>query len=232
MSRILLLEDDPGIVDGLSYALNMAGYELGVARSLAEARQALKSGQSFDLLLLDVTLPDGLGFDLCAQVRGTGSGVPIIFLTASDDELSVVRGLDTGGDDYISKPFRLQELLSRIRALLRRAAEREQGSDGVIRCGNISIEPIKSRVSKDGVTVNLTAGEYRLLCLLIKNVNCTLTRSAILDSLWDGYGCFVDDNTLSVYVRRLREKLEDDASEPKHLLTVRGFGYQWKEGMS
>ena len=183
MSRILLLEDDAGIVDGLSYALNMAGYELTVARSLAEARQALKSGLLFDLLLLDVTLPDGLGFDLCAQVRGAGSVVPIIFLTASDDELSVVRGLDTGGDDYISKPFRLQELLSRIRALLRRAAEREQGSDGLIRCGNICIEPIKSRVTKDGVTVNLTAGEYRLLCLLIKNVNITLTRSSILNSL-------------------------------------------------
>lgn len=227
MNNILLLEDDPSIVDGLSYALNMAGYQLTATRCLSEARRELGSGQSFDLLLLDVTLPDGLGFDLCSEVRATGSVVPIIFLTASDDELSVVRGLDTGGDDYISKPFRLQELLSRIRALLRRASAEQES--GIIRCGRVCIEPMKSRATLDGAVLSLTAGEYRLLCLLIKNVNRTLTRSQILDSLWDGYGCFADDNTLSVYVRRLRQKLEDDPSSPKHLLTVRGFGYQWKE---
>ena len=230
MPRLLLLEDDFGLIDGLSYALKREGYALTVARTLSEARRALRE-ESFQLLLLDVTLPDGTGFELCGELRSRGSSVPIVFLTASDQELSVVRGLDLGGDDYITKPFKLLELLSRIRALLRRSA-RSGGEPPVrelIRCGGLCIELLKSRVTLDGRPVELTHAEYRLLCLLAENAGQTVTRAAILDALWDGSGCFVDDNTLSVYIRRLREKLERNPSEPQHLLTVRGFGYRWRE---
>ncbi len=230
MARLLLLEDDIGLVDGLGYALKREGYELCVARTVAEARRALAE-QSFELLLLDVTLPDGSGFSVCQEQRSAGSAVPIIFLTAADEELSVVRGLDLGGDDYITKPFKLLELLSRIRALLRRSSQgRNEPSDReLIRSGGLCIELLKSRVTMEGRPVELTHAEYRLLCLLARNAGQTLTRSAILDQLWDGSGSFVDDNTLSVYIRRLREKLEREPSEPEHLLTVRGFGYTWKE---
>lgn len=230
MARLLLLEDDIGLVDGLSYALRREGYELTVARTVAQARLALAEG-SFELLLLDLTLPDGSGFSVCEELRRRGAAVPIIFLTAADEEMSVVRGLDLGGDDYITKPFKLLELLSRIRALLRRSSRgvEEPSARELIRCGGLCIELLKSRVTLDGRPVELTHAEYRLLCLLARNAGQTVTRSAILDELWDGSGCFVDDNTLSVYIRRLREKLERDPSEPEHLLTVRGFGYRWKE---
>ena len=200
------------------------------AASLAEAARAVSENGDLALLILDVTLPDGNSFTLCEKLRQAGNRVPILFLTAADDEVSVVRGLDSGGDDYMAKPFRLQELLSRIRALLRRASVRPMQPDGgVLLSGDLCIEPMKSRATLRGRPVSLTAGEFRLLCLLVEHADQTLTRSAILDALWDGCGSFVDDNTPSVYVRRLREKLEDDPSAPQRLVTVRGFGYRWKE---
>ena len=177
--------------------------------------------------LLDVTLPDGTGFDVCNKVRKQGNQIPIIFLTASDEEVNIIRGLDSGGDDYITKPFKLGELCSRIRALLRRAGTASTSS--MIECGDISIDLYGSRVLLKGQPLDLTSAEYRLLCLLVRNANRTVTRDNIMNELWDNTSDFVDDNTLSVYVRRLREKIETIPSQPEHLITVRGFGYQWKE---
>lgn len=228
MQRLLLLEDDISLVDGLTYSLNKNGFEIQVARTMKEAEKLLAERKSFDLLLFDVTLPDGNGFTLCEKLRAAGDQTPIIFLTASDEETSVIRGLDCGGDDYITKPFKLGELCSRIRALLRRSRGRGL-EENVLRSGEVVVNLTESRVWLSGECVEFTAAEYRLLCLLLKNSGKVLTRGMILDRLWDGAGNFVDDNTLSVYVRRLREKLEKDPSRPEHLKTVRGFGYQWKE---
>ncbi len=227
MKKLLLLEDDRSLIDGLTYSLKKNGFGVEVARTIKEAEKAL-AGQGFDLLLLDVTLPDGTGFALCEKLRQSGNRVPIIFLTASDEETSVIRGLDCGGDDYITKPFKLGELCSRIRALLRRSNHRVAG-ENILRSGNILVNLTESRVLLDEEPVDFTGAEYRLLCLLLENGGKVLTRGTILDRLWDGAGNFVDDNTLSVYVRRLREKLEKNPSRPERLLTVRGFGYQWKE---
>lgn len=220
------MEDDAALVDGLQYALTKNGYEIEVAGSVREAKKCLK--QKFDLLLLDVALPDGTGFEICEAMRREGSRVPILFLTAADDEMSVVRGLDGGGDDYVTKPFRLGELCSRIRALLRRAGLSGKERN-LLQSGEITIELDKGRVLRGGNILELTAAEYRLLCLLIRNEGIVVTRNMILEELWDSGGNFVDDNTLSVYIRRLREKIEEDPSSPRRLITVRGFGYRWNE---
>ena len=228
MCKILLLEDDVSLIDGLVYSLERNGFSLDVVRTVKDAENYL-SKHEYDLLLLDVTLPDGTGFEVCEQVRKIGSDVPIIFLTAADEEIDVIRGLDSGGDDYITKPFKLGELCSRINALLRRAGMKTKKDTSVLHAGNITIDLLSSRVLFKNKTLDLTAAEYRLLCLLIRNVNMVVTRNMILDELWDGSGNFVDDNTLSVYIRRLREKVETDPSHPEHLMTVRGFGYRWNE---
>ncbi len=227
-NKILLLEDDISLIDGLQYSLNKNGFELEIARTIKEAK-VLLSKNKYDLLLLDVTLPDGTGFSICEQVRKQGNPVPIIFLTASDEEVNVIRGLDSGGDDYITKPFKLGELCSRMRALLRRSGITKTSSLSVLHCGDVSIDLLASRVLLKGNALEFTNAEYRLLCFLIRNAGRVVTRKAILDELWDGNGEFVDDNTLSVYIRRLREKLEKIPSQPEHLITIRGFGYQWKE---
>lgn len=229
MNRILLLEDDNSLIDGLQYTLEKNGFSLDIAKTTAQARDFLNSGTAYALLLLDVTLPDGTGFDICTQVRQRDSRIPIIFLTASDEEVNIIRGLDSGGDDYITKPFKLGELLSRIRALLRRASLSLQEEASFLRCGDLSIDFIQRRVSLKNEILELTTAEYRLLSLLVRNANQVVPRSRILDELWDSGGSFVDDNTLSVYIRRLREKVETDPSHPVHLSTVRGFGYQWNE---
>lgn len=228
MCKILLLEDDVSLIDGLVYSLERNGFSLDVVRTVKDAENYL-SKHEYDLLLLDVTLPDGTGFEVCEQVRKIGNEVPIIFLTAADEEINVIRGLDSGGDDYITKPFNLGELCSRINALLRRAGMKTKKDTSVLHAGDITIDLLSSRVLFKNKTLDLTAAEYRLLCLLIRNVNMVVTRNMILDELWDGSGNFVDDNTLSVYIRRLREKVEKDPSHPEHLMTVRGFGYRWNE---
>ena len=229
MSKILLLEDDISLVDGLKYSLKKNGFETEIVRTVSEALNSIENIGKYDLLILDVTLPDGTGFDVCEAVRRQGQQVPIIFLTASDEEVNIIRGLDSGGDDYITKPFRLGELCSRIRALLRRAGVSNANNTTVIECGDITVDLLGSRALLNGKNLELTSAEYRLLCLLVRNVNRIVTREIILRELWDEAGNFVDNNTLSVYVRRLREKVEADPSHPRHLITVRGFGYQWKE---
>lgn len=224
MSRILLVEDDLNLIDGLKYFITKNGFETDVARTVKEALSCYSDGK-YDLLLLDLTLPDGSGFEICKKVRLT-SDVPIIFLTASDEEVNVVMGLDIGGDDYITKPFRLNELMSRIKALIRRTKTFKK-EEAEIKSNGVTIEILNNRALKNGQILELTAAEYKLLCFLMKNPNIVLTREKILDKLWDGNGDFVDDNTLSVYIRRLRSKIEDDPNHPQMLVTVRGMGYKW-----
>ncbi|EHJ40462.1 putative sensory transduction protein RegX3 [Clostridioides difficile 70-100-2010] len=224
MSSILLVEDDLSLIYGLEYSIQKNGFSVDVARTVEEALQIYKE-KNYDLLLLDVSLPDGDGFDICKRVR-EASNVPIIFLTASDEEVNVVMGLDMGGDDYITKPFKLNELISRIKALLRRYNFTSENVTE-LKSNNITVKLLENRVFKNEIELELTTAEYKLLCLLMKNKNIVLTRKNILDKLWDGNGSFVDDNTLSVYVRRLRNKIEDNPENPKILLTVRRMGYKW-----
>lgn len=227
--KILLLEDDISLVDGLKYSLKRNGFDVELVRTVEEALGCLPKIDQYDVLILDVSLPDGTGFEVCEKVRMQGCQIPILFLTASDEEVHVIRGLDCGGDDYVTKPFKLGELCSRIRALLRRMGNSKQNSHAIIACGDISIDLLGSRVMLNGKALDLTSAEYRLICLFVKNANRVTTRNTILHELWDSTGDFVDDNTLSVYVRRLREKIESDPSHPEHLITIRGFGYQWNE---
>lgn len=232
MNRILLLEDDLSLIDGLKYTLEKNGFSLDIARTVEQAFACLRSPESYDLLLLDVALPDGTGWEVCSRVRAGGNPVPIIFLTAADEEVHIIRGLDSGGDDYITKPFKLGELVSRIRALLRRAgmAQSSQPQEAAcLQCGDLLIDYTHAQASLQGHILDLTAVEYRLLCLLARNAGQIVPRSRILEELWDQDSHFVDDNTLSVYIRRLREKTESDPSHPVHLITIRGFGYRWNE---
>ncbi|PPV21669.1 two-component system response regulator [Clostridioides difficile] len=212
------------MIYGLEYSIQKNGFSVDVARTVEEALQIYKE-KNYDLLLLDVSLPDGDGFDICKRVR-EASNVPIIFLTACDEEVNVVMGLDMGGDDYITKPFKLNELISRIKALLRRYNFTSENVTE-LKSNNITVKLLENRVFKNEIELELTTAEYKLLCLLMKNKNIVLTRKNILDKLWDGNGSFVDDNTLSVYVRRLRNKIEDNPENPKNLLTVRRMGYKW-----
>ena len=224
MSRILLLEDDLSLVNGLSFAFKKWGFSLDVARTLLEAERLWEDG-TYDLLVLDVALPDGSGFAFCQKVRRV-SKVPIIFLTASDEEMNIIMGLDIGGDDYITKPFKLGVLESRINALLRRAND-FGAADTELVSNNIRICLLKGQAFKNGELVDLTAAEYRLLCLFMQNPNVVLPRERILEKLWDCEGSFIDSGSLTVYMRRLRMKVEDDPGEPRMLLTVRGMGYKW-----
>ncbi len=227
MCKILLLEDDISLIDGLEFSLQKNDFTVETVRTVGEALKRLQNDDlisQYDLLLLDITLPDGTGFEVCERVRKENSRIPVIFLTASDEEVNVIRGLDSGADDYITKPFKLGELCSRIRALLRRTG---YTAKPVISSGALSIDFAANRVTVDKDTVELTRAEYRLLSLLVRNADRVVNRETILEALWDNTGDFVDDNTLSVYIRRLREKIEPDPSQPQHLITVRGFGYRW-----
>ena len=224
MSKILLLEDDLSLINGLSFVFKKQGFELSIARTLKEAEGMWKDGK-YDLLILDVSLPDGCGFEFCKKVRLT-SKVPIIFLTASDEETSIIMGLDIGGDDYITKPFKLGVFVSRINALLRRANS-FQAMDTELQSNGIKVLLLQGQVFKNGVLLDLTAVEYKLLCLFMRNPNMVLTKEQILDRLWDCGGNYIDSSTLTVYMRRLRMKIEDNPSEPQMLRTVRGMGYKW-----
>ena len=224
MDTIFLLEDDMSLINGLSFALRKQGFELTVARTLKEADSLWADGK-YDLLILDVSLPDGTGFEFCKKVRQV-SKVPIIFLTAADEEMNIIMGLDIGGDDYITKPFKLGVLISRVNALLRRT-KAFCTTDTQLESNGIKVLLLQGQAFKNGKLLELTAAEYKLLCLFIRNPNMILTKEQILDKLWDCDGNYIDSSTLTVYMRRLRIKIEDNPSEPQMLLTVRGMGYKW-----
>lgn len=219
MSKILIVEDDITIIRTLDAYLHSEGFE---TVSVSEEREALTAivNENVDLLLLDISLAEGNGFAVCEAAKG--HGLPVIFLTASGDENSVVRGLDMGADDYIAKPFRPRELVSRIRSVLRRSGKTKR----VVMLGSVSVDAEKGIVSKYGTEINLSALEFRLLMAFVNHRGKLLTRNALLEEIWDAGGDFVNDNTLTVYIKRLREKIEDDPQKPEIIKTVRGLGYR------
>lgn len=221
--KLLLVEDDQAIVMGLEYSLEQENYQVTICNSVGSAMEAINS-TNFDLALLDIALPDGNGFDICKKLKEEGN-TPVIFLTARDDEGSVVMGLDIGADDYITKPFRIRELQSRIRSVLRRSLNQVAG-DIVMNYGNVTVNITEGKVRKNGQDVFLTALEYRLLLTLINNEGRIVTRNQLLEGIWDVSGDFVNDNTLTVYIKRLREKIEDEPQKPVIIKTIRGLGYQ------
>ncbi len=219
--KLLVVEDDRSIAVGLEYSLGQEGFGVTLCAGVADALEALKT-ERFDLAVLDLSLPDGSGYDVCRAIKRQGD-MPVIFLTARDDEVSVVMGLDMGADDYITKPFRIRELTSRIRSVLRRAG---QGGSTLMEFGPVQINAALGKVYKNGQDVFLSALEYRLLMTLANHAGQVLSRNQLLESIWDVSGDFVNDNTLTVYIKRLREKIEDDPQNPVVIETVRGLGYR------
>ena len=223
MERILIVEDDETIALGIEYALNREGFKTRICRDFDSARECILS-REYLLIILDVNLPNGSGFDLCKLIRSRGD-TPVIFLTVCDDEVNTIMGLDLGADDYIAKPFRVRELISRINSVLRRY-NRQPEQAAEIAVGDLRINPAEARVYKSGEPIALTAQEYKLLLTLAHHRGQVLTRNQILREIWDLAGDFVSDNTLTVYIKRLREKIEDNPREPKIIQTVRGLGYR------
>lgn len=254
LNRILLVEDDSTLAMGIEYSLRNEGYEVDLANNLALGRK-FADEKDYCLIILDINLPDGSGYELCKHIRKS-KNVPVIFLTALDEEVNVVMGLDIGGDDYITKPFRIKELLSRINAVMRRYhqiinqetqksqkyqinapanrqinnlpdAQVNNAEELILESKDIIVNKIENKVMVKDEYIFLTPSEYKLLLILMNNSQCTLIRSVILEKLWDIEGDFIDDNTLSVYIRRLREKIEKDSSNPEYIITIRGIGYKW-----
>ena len=229
--KIFLLEDDDAIGTGLKYSLEKEGYEVSLYRSVKEALAAWKK-DTFELCILDINLPDVSGYDVCRFIKEK-EDVPVIFLTASDAEVNVVMGLEMGADDYICKPFRINELMARMKTVLRRAgksAGTAGSSDNIISIGNVSVHTSEAKVtvkdkSGEEKNVELTALEYRLLLTFCNNRGVVLSRNKLLENMWDVSGKFVNDNTLTVYIKRLMDKIEEDPADPKIIKTVRGMGY-------
>ena len=223
MIDILLVEDDITLAMGIEYSLKNEGYQVDIAGTLIEGKD-LVDRKNYDLILLDIMLPDGSGYELCRHIR-KHKLTPIIFLTAQDEEVNVVMGLDIGGDDYITKPFRIRELISRIKAVLRRTSNFRK--ENILISNEIKLNILESKAYVKGKPIQLTPSEYKLLNFLMRNPRHALSRARILENLWDIDGDFVDDNSLSVYIRRLREKIEKDPSNPQYIKTIRGIGYMW-----
>lgn len=215
--KIFILEDDVFLRDGLCEILQKEGYDTTCACCCVQAEEALENA-NFNLIILDVMLPDGNGFDLCRRIRESGCNTPILFITACDDEIQIVRGLDSGADDYVTKPFKLLELLSRVRALLRRS------SATLLKSGTVVINPDTLTVKKDGETIFVTPTEFQILSILMRNSGTIVTRGTLLNNIWDDNNNFIDDNTLSVHISRLREKIG-----AKHIATIRSVGYRWED---
>lgn len=222
--RIFVLEDDEAIGIGLSYTLESEKYEVTLVKTVAEAKKTVEN-EEFDIYILDLTLPDGNGYEVCSFIKSKGD-LPVIFLTAYDDEINVVTGFELGADDYISKPFRVRELLARVKSVLRRYSK--DNADGIVKIGELSVNTAEARVLLRGEEVILTAMEYRLLLSFVNNRGTVLTRSKLLEEIWDVDGDFVNDNTLTVYIKRLRDKIENDPNDPQYIKTVRGMGYLMK----
>ena len=218
---IFLLEDDEAIGIGLTYSLENEGYNVTLAKSVKEAEKIIDE-KEFSLYILDLTLPDGSGYDVCKRIKAKGD-LPVIFLTAYDDEVNVIMGFELGADDYISKPFRVKELMLRIKSVMRRYSN--ETSDGIIKINNLKINTNEAKVYKNNEEIILTAMEYRLLLILLSYRGKVLSRTALLENIWDVAGDFVEDNTLTVYIKRLRDKIEEDPAKPEFIKTVRGLGY-------
>ena len=222
MDKILLVEDDKEIIRNLTAFLKEEGFDTDYVSGQKAAIDYIENkGPEIDIVLLDVSLADGNGFAVCSAIKQT-TDIPVIFLTASGDEFSVVTGLDMGADDYIAKPFRPRELISRIKNVLRRSGR----INTVLELGDVKIDTTAGNVTKSGKEVILSALEYRLLLIFANNKGNVLSRSRLLDEIWDVAGDFVNDNTLTVYIKRLREKIENDSQKPEIIKTVRGMGYR------
>ncbi|WP_284036976.1 response regulator transcription factor [Neobacillus sp. 114] len=223
--KILLVEDDRTIASGLEFSLKQEDFETVLCPNAASATDIIQNHiEEIDLCLFDLNLPDGSGYDLCELVK-KHRDIPVIFLTAYDDEVNVVMGLDIGADDYITKPFRIRELVSRMKTVLRRYHRQPQPKN-TIDIESIQINTLEGKVYKQGKEILLTALEYRLFLIFANHIGQVLTRAQLLDRIWDVAGDFVNDNTLTVYIKRLREKLEDDPQNPTLIKTVRGMGYK------
>lgn len=223
MTKILLVEDDESIRLGLRYYLEQESYQVLENSTVKAAIRTVEDDPEIDLILLDLNLPDGNGFDLFRTIKEKHD-IPVIFLTANDLEVSIVMGLDMGADDYITKPFKARELISRMKAVLRRTKGKQNSN--VIQIRDLVIDLEQAKVLKNGVDVMLTALEYKILLILALNPNTVFTREKILADIWDVNEAYVNDNTLTVYIKRIREKIEDDPMHPKIILTVRGVGYK------
>lgn len=219
--KIFVLEDDSAIGMGLTYSLENEGYSVTLAKTVSDAVRIIQN-DNFSLYILDLTLPDGSGYDVCKKIKEIGD-LPVIFLTAYDDEVNVVMGFELGADDYIAKPFRLKELLVRIKSVLRRY--NKDSADGIIKIKELTINTNEAKVYKNGEEIVLTAMEYRLLLILLNNRGTVLSRAKLLENIWDIDSSFVEDNTLTVYIKRLRDKIEEDIANPIYIKTVRGLGY-------
>lgn len=224
--NLFLLEDDYAIATGLCYSLENEGYSVTHATGVKQAIDII-SKEKFSLYILDLTLPDGSGYDVCKEIKKQGD-LPVIFLTAYDDEVNVVMGFEFGADDYISKPFRLKELLVRIKSVLRRY--NNESADGIIKFKDLTVNTNEAKVYKNGNEIILTAMEYRLLLILLNNRGKVLSRTQLLENIWDVDGDFVEDNTLTVYIKRLRDKIEEEPNKPLIIKTVRGLGYMIDNG--
>ena len=219
--NIFLLEDDEAIGIGLTYSLENEGYNVTLAKNVSEAVDIINNN-SFSLYILDLTLPDGSGYDVCKLIKSKGD-LPVIFLTAYDDEVNVVMGFELGADDYITKPFRVKELMVRIKSVMRRYSK--ELSDGIIKVKNLTVNTNEAKVYKNNNEIVLTAMEYKLLLIMLNNRGKVLSRNQLLENIWDIDGDFVEDNTLTVYIKRLRDKIEEDPAQPVYIKTVRGLGY-------
>lgn len=220
--NLFVLEDDEAIGIGLRYSLENEGYSVTLSKSIKEAKDIIYN-LKFDLYILDLTLPDGNGYEICKIIKSQGD-LPVIFLTAFDDEINVVTGFDLGADDYITKPFRVRELMARIKSVLRRY--NNDTSESIIKIRDLVVNTSEAKVSKNDEDIILTAMEYRLLLTMINNRGTILTRNKLLEEIWDVEGDFVNDNTLTVYIKRLRNKIEDNPANPEIIKTVRGLGYR------
>lgn len=231
MLRILLIEDDTALAMGTEYSLTEEGMAVTCADSFAEVQELwARTEIPFDCVLLDVMLPDTDGFSMCQWLKKQDKSLPVIFVTALSDEGNIVRGLNQGGDDYVTKPFRIRELVARIHANVRKAKQWKTETDNLLTVGKLVIDQDSFTVQKDGRILNLTPREYRLLVELLTHAGQVMTREHLIEHLWSVDEAFVDDNTLSVYIRRLREKLGEDDST-SYIKTVRGVGYKCERGI-
>ena len=226
MTKILLVEDDESIIEKLEELLKGEGFQVVTAQKQADALELLDENK-FDLILLDISLPDGSGYAICSAAKAAtldnkNKDVPVIFITAYDDEASAVTGLDMGAEDYITKPFRPRELVSRIKNILRR----NDKTKSIIEIDNLKVDSMKGTVHKGDEEIFLSVLEYRLLLVFLNNKGVVLSRNKLLEEIWDIAGEYVNDNTLTVYIKRLREKIEDDPQKPTIIKTVRGLGYK------